>query len=269
MFEQVTDFIDESEGLYALLEPLSDDEFTRRTQFMGYTIGDVVGHLHHWNHAADLSLRDEAGFQAFFKQVSEGIRQGRSLVEIAAEWLDGLAGRALLREWHRFALEMARHFGAADPRARVKWAGPDMSVRSSITARLMETWAHGQEVYDVLGVDRVDTDRIKNIAQLGVNTFGWTFVNRGLEVPSQRPYVRLDAPSGALWEWNEPNAQERVEGSATEFCQVVTQVRSLGDTRLRVTGETARRWMSIAQCFAGAPADPPAPGTRFRQGRRS
>lgn len=267
MFEQVRDFEDENEALHALLEPLSERDFETTTQFKGYTIGDVVGHLHHWNVAADLSLRDEAGFRAFMKQVGEGLGGGRPLVEIAREWLGALRGRALLAEWHRFARELAQHFGAADPKARVPWAGPPMSVRSSVTARLMETWAHGQEVYDVLGAVRVDGDRIRNIAQLGVNTFGWTFANRGLPVPPDVPHVRLVAPSGAVWEWNPQSETNRVEGRASEFCQVVTQVRSLGDTQLRVVGETARRWMSIAQCFAGPPADPPAPGTRCRQTR--
>jgi uncharacterized protein (TIGR03084 family) len=265
-FPQASDFVDESDALYALLEPLSDGDFAQVTEFKGYTIGDVIGHLHHWNQAADLSLRDAAGFQAFYKTVVEGLGRGLGLVQIADEWLGDLRGRALLAEWRRFYREMGERFAAADPKARVPWAGPSMSVRSSITARLMETWAHGQEVYDVLGVERVNGDRIQNIAVLGVNTFGWTFVNRKLEVPKQVPYVRLTAPSGAVWEWNAPSDVERVEGSAAEFCQVVTQVRSLADTQLRVTGATASRWMSIAQCFAGPAADPPKPGTRFRQG---
>ncbi len=267
-FPQASDFVDESDALYALLEPLSDGDFAQVTQFKGYTIGDVIGHLHHWNQAADLSLRDAAGFQAFYKTVVEGLGRGLGLVQIADEWLGDLRGRALLAEWRRFYREMGERFAAADPKARVPWAGPSMSVRSSITARLMETWAHGQEVYDVLGVERVNRDRIQNIAVLGVNTFGWTFVNRKLEVPKQVPYVRLTAPSGAVWEWNAPSDTERVEGSAAEFCQVVTQVRSLADTQLRVTGETASRWMAIAQCFAGPAADPPKPGTRFRRGGR-
>jgi uncharacterized protein (TIGR03084 family) len=266
MFPQAKDFLDECEALSGLLEPLSERDFETRTQFKGYTIHDVVAHLHHWNVAADLSLRDAAGFRAFMKPIGEGLGRGRPLVEIADEWLGGLRNRALLQEWRRFYRELADRFGAADPKARVPWAGPDMSVRSSVTARLMETWAHGQEVYDVLGVERIDADRIQNVAQLGVNTFAWTFRNRGLEVPSDVPHVRLVAPSGATWEWN-ANAAGRIEGSATEFCQVVTQARSIGDTQLRVTGETARRWMAIAQCFAGPAADPPAPGTRFRQVR--
>jgi uncharacterized protein (TIGR03084 family) len=266
MLPQALDFLDESRALHALLEPLGDADFEQVTQFKGYTIGDVVGHLHHWNQAADLSLRDAAGFQAFYKTVVEGLGRGLTLPRIADEWLGGLRGRALLAEWRAFFEKMGERFAAADPKARVPWAGPSMSVRSSITARLMETWAHGQEVYDVLGVERVNGDRIQNIAVLGVNTFGWTFLNRKLEVPKQVPYVRLRAPSGAIWEWNAPSDTERVEGSAAEFCQVVTQVRALGDTQLRVTGKTARSWMSIAQCFAGPAADPPAPGTRFRKG---
>jgi uncharacterized protein (TIGR03084 family) len=265
VFPQVQDFLDESSALHALLAPLRDADFERETQFKGYSIHDVVAHLHHWNWAADLALRDPQAFGLFAKQIVEAISAGRRLPEIADAWLEGLRGPALLETWRAFYTGMAERFAAADPRARVPWVGPDMSVRSSITARLMETWAHGQEVYDVLGVERVATDRIRNIAQLGVRTFGWTFVNRGLELPESPPYVRLAAPSGAVWEWHEPREDERIEGSAAEFCQVVTQVRNVADTDLRVVGPTARRWMAIAQCFAGPPADPPAPGTRFRR----
>ena len=267
MFEQPNDFLAESDALHALLEPLAESDFATPTQFKNYTIGDVVGHLHHWNVAAELSLRDEAAFRAFAKQILDDMVRGRPLVEVANEWLGELRGRRLLGEWHRFAGELARRYAASDPKARVPWAGPDMSVRSSVTARLMETWAHGQEVYDVLGVERTDTDRIRNIAQLGVNTFAWAFRNRRLEVPPDAPYFRLVAPSGAIWEWNVPSETNRVDGSATAFCQVVTQVRSPADVELRATGETARRWIGIAQCFAGPPSDPPAPGTRFRQNR--
>ena len=140
---------------YALLEPLADADFEQVTQFKGYTIGDVIGHLHHWNQAADLSLRDAAGFQAFYKHGRGGPRpRARAGRRSRTNGCGDLRGRALLAEWRRFYREMGERFAAADPKARVPWAGPSMSVRSSITARLMETWAHGQEVYDVLGVER-------------------------------------------------------------------------------------------------------------------
>lgn len=265
MFQQVIDFRDESDALYRLLEPLEEADFDRKTQFKGWSINDVLGHLHIWNWAADKSLNDEAAFQVFLGKVMAAVVTG-GIKEFEREYLGELRGRALLEEWHGFYLGMSERFGAADPRARVKWAGPDMSVRSSITARLMETWAHGHEVFDLLGVERQESDRIKNIVTLGINTFGWTYANRKLDVPGNPPHVRLTAPSGETWEWNPPSEDNLVEGSAVEFCQVVTQARNIADTGLKAVGDTASEWMAMAQCFAGPPMDPPAPGTRFRAG---
>ena len=149
---------------------------------------------------------------------------------------------------------------------RLKWAGPDMGVRMFTTARQMETWAHGQAIYDLLGRTRTATDRLRNIAEIGVRTYGWTFANRQCAVPGPVPYVRLTAPSGAIWQWNDPTPDNAVEGDALAFCQVVAQTRNIANTNLRVTGEPARIWMSLAQCFAGAPSDPPPAGTRFMAG---
>jgi uncharacterized protein (TIGR03084 family) len=182
--------------------------------------------------------------------------------QFETHWINGLAGRVLVSRWREYYTDMATRWVDADPRARLKWAGPDMSVLSSITARLMETWAHGQAVYDLLGIKRVDTDRIQNIAVLGVNTFKWTFLNRSWTVPDQVPGVELVAPSGECWSWNESNRDDRVSGSATEFCQVVTQTRNIADTQLKVSGPIAECWMANAQCFAGPPETPPVAGTR-------
>ena len=38
------------------------------------------------------------------------------------------------------------------------------------------------------------------------------------------------------------------------------------DTELSYTGEDAKRWLYNAQCFAGGPNPPPAPGSRFMRG---
>ncbi len=146
---------------------------------------------------------------------------------------------------------------------RLKWGGPDMSARSCISARLMETWAHGQEIYDQLGVVRKNQDRIRNIVILGINTYGWTYAVREETAPEPKPYVNLTAPSGEEWTFNDPSADDLIEGAAEDFCQVVTQVRNIADTSLRVIGPNATDWMSKAQCFAGAAQPPPAPGTRI------
>jgi uncharacterized protein (TIGR03084 family) len=260
---QAQDFLDESEALWSLLKSQSEEEFEQPTLFKGWTINNILRHLHVWNIAADLSLTDE---NAFTEMLSALMRGGKGIrfTEAEANYLDGLAGQALLERWIAHARETAARFAAADPKARLKWVGPEMSAISSISARLMETWAHAQAIYDALGVERLDSDRIGNIVRLGINTYGWTFKNRKMEAPLPMPYVRLIAPSGVIWEYGEAGEHERIEGTATEFCQVVTQTRNIADTKLAVTGLAANHWMNIAQCFAGAPNDPPAPGLRHK-----
>lgn len=263
MMQQAVDFLDETLALSKLLETLAELDFDTPTQFKGWSINNILRHLHVWNIAADLSLRDEAAFAAFVQQMMTGIRNGR-LPDFENAYLAGLSGQSLRTAWAERAKATADAFASADPKMRVKWVGPDMSALSSITARLMETWAHAQAVYDVLGAERQDSDRIGNIVRLGVNTWGWTWKNRRMEPPGPMPHIRLTAPSGILWEYGEPSNSGRIEGSATEFCQVVTQCRHVGDTSLDVRGEVAHQWMSVAQCFAGPPQDPPLSGTRRR-----
>ena len=262
--QQAQDFKDECVVLHDLLAPYGEEVFELETQFKGWTINDVIGHLHMFNVAARHALEDEAQFDAFIAPVVADLKQGKAMLESQYAWLDGLQGRALFEAWRDEYAATAVSYGATDPKQRIKWVGPDMSARSSITARQMETWAHGQEIFDRLGRHRTDADRIKNIAHLGVSTFGWTFINRKQDVPEPAPHVVLTAPSGAIWEWNEPQDNNRVEGPATDFCQVVAQTRNVADTAIKTTGEPATTWMAIAQCFAGKPNDPPAPGQRHR-----
>lgn len=262
--QQADDFRLESRTLAAVLDPLKDADFDTPTLFKGWTIDDVLGHLHMFNVAAEKTLQSDAAFTDFFAPIAALMGQGKTLLETQRPWLDGLRGRALFEAWRDGAERVADAYAAADPKVRVKWAGPDMSALSSITARQMETWAHGQEVFDALGHTREEGDRIRNIAHLGVSTFGWTFINRGLQVPDPAPFVRLTGPSGAVWEWNAAQDDNRVEGSAVEFAQVVAQTRNIADTALRTTGPVAAQWMAMAQCFAGPPEDPPAKGARHR-----
>ncbi len=261
--QQTEDFRAECDCLAKIVADRGEDIFQRPTLFNSWTISDIIGHLHMFNVAARLTLEDDQKFADFFAPVAAGLKQGESMLETQYVWLDGLEGVKLFDAWRNGCQVTADLYARTDPRRRIKWAGPDMSARSSITARQMETWAHGQEIFDCLGVTRPDTDRIKNIAHLGVQTFGWAFINRQLPVPEPAPHVVLTGPSGAVWEWNEPREDNRVSGQAVEFGQVVTQTRNIADTSLVASGDVAERWMAIAQCFAGAPVEPPAAGQRY------
>ena len=262
MLQQAVDFREECAVLADLLAPLDDGDWARKTKFKQWSVDDVLAHLHFFNHAADLSLRDEQAFDDLLARLFAAMGDGTGHLAFSHDWLEGVRGRALFDLWRNFYSEMAERFAAADPEARLKWAGPDMSVRMSITARQMETWAHGQALFDLFAKPRRESDRIKNIAVIGIKTYGWTFANRDQEPPGPPPCVRLTAPSGAQWAFDEENTESSVEGDAVSFCQVVTQTRNIADTDLTLTGEAATKWMAIAQCFAGPPEDPPAPGAR-------
>ena len=139
-----------------------------------------------------------------------------------------------------------------------------MSVPSSITGRLMETWAHGQDIADTVGVVRAPSARLRSVADLGVRTFAFCFRQRGLPVPAEPVLVELTGPGAQTWTWGPPEAANRVEGDLLDFCLVVTQRRNVADTALRVTGPVAAAWISIAQAFAGGPTTP-APAVRLMQ----
>lgn len=261
MLSQAADFLDESEALYDVIAPLSDADFDQPTQFKGWTLNDVLVHLHFWNTAANLSATDQTTFGAFMSRLmgaldSGGLRpfENQEIAQRGAELRD---------IWITEVRKMAPNWAAMDPKARLPWAGPSMSARSAITARQMETWAHGFEVFDLLGQTREEQDRIKNIVVLGVNTFGWSHQVHGLPVPTAMPELILTAPSGAEWRFGEPGAGQ-ITGPAVDFAATVTQTRAFADTALTATGEVAQTWMANAQCFAGPPETPPAPGTRHK-----
>jgi uncharacterized protein (TIGR03084 family) len=260
---QAIDFREECDALHAVLASAPAAAWAVPTQFKGWTFDDVLGHLHMFDYAAELAARGREPLLAFFGEIAAGRADGTSLTEYTRRWLQGCSGPALLERWRAFYQRLAAVYLPLAPSVRVAWAGPDMSVRSLISARQMEVWSHGQAVFDALGVERAEHDRLRNIAIIGVNTFGWTFVVNGRDVPKLKPHVRLASPSGATWEWNDAASPERIEGPAVDFCRVVTQTRNVADTSLQVSGAIATQWMAMAQCFAGPPEAPPAPGTRF------
>ena len=268
MLPQAADFRAEADDLYKLLVTLGDADWDRATLFKQWTINDIVQHLHDGDLMAAASVAGPDQFAQFRAERQTLLDSGLTRVQAASHRLGGLTGAELLERWYVELSVLCDKLSALPSDTRMKWAGPDMGVRMFTTARQMETWAHGQAIYDLLGETRKPTDRLRNIAEIGVRTYGWTFANRQRSVPGPAPYVRLTAPSGAIWQWNDPTPENSIEGNALDFCQVVTQVRNVADTSLQVNGEPARAWMSLAQCFAGPPEDPPAAGARFTTARR-
>jgi uncharacterized protein (TIGR03084 family) len=249
----VSDLAAESADLTALLVPLPAAAWERPTPAAGWAIRDQVSHLAYFDETAALTATDPDRFR---REAAELMARDTDFAGVIAREHRHLAPAELLDWLGAARAAYLATFAGLDPSARLPWYGLPMSAGSSVTARLMETWAHGQDVADALGVTRPATDRLRHVARLGVVTMGFSFALRGRPVPTVPVRVELTGPYGALWTWGPDGAADRVRGTVLDFCLVVTQRRNLLDTELRTDGPVAREWLEVAQAFAG----PPGPG---------
>jgi uncharacterized protein (TIGR03084 family) len=244
----------EHASLDAIVSGLEPARWNAPTPAVGWTVRDQIAHLAYSDVSARLAVVDVEAWEREFK--IEGVERERRQHD--AGWNRSPA--ELLTWWRDCRRAMLAAFRPLDRRARIPWFGPPMSALTFATARLEETWGHGQDVVDALGVHRPDTDRLRHIAHLGVLTRTYSFVNQGRPAPTEDVHVELTGPSGAKWTWGDPSSPNRVTGSARGFCLVVTRRRHLADTDLVAEGQAAREWMEIAQAFAGPPGLGRRPG---------
>ncbi|MEO7372152.1 MAG: TIGR03084 family metal-binding protein [Ilumatobacteraceae bacterium] len=235
-----------------IVSGINGTEWLADTPSPGWAVRDQISHLWFFDQRAVMALTDTDAFAEDSRWLAANggtdasVAPGRSIepTELLARW----------REDRGRLIDAA---SILDPSTRVPWYGPSMGARSFITARLMETWAHGQDVVDALGVARQPTARLRHVAHLGVRTRAFAYAVRGLTVPGVDAgvAVRLTAPHGDVWTWddaaNSGSVPNSVTGSALDFCLVVTQRRHVADTALEIVGDAAAEWMSIAQAFAG------------------
>ncbi|MCH5675863.1 TIGR03084 family metal-binding protein [Streptomyces gilvus] len=246
----IDDLRAESEELDRLVAELSPEQWALATPAAGWTIAHQIAHLAWTDHSSVLAVTDR---EAFSREVERALAAPGDFVDNGAEEGAGKPPERLLADWRagREALEAALR--AAPEGARFPWYGPPMSTASMATARLMETWAHGMDVADALGVKRTPTDRLRHIVRLGVRTRDFAFGVHGLPVPFEEFRVELTAPSGELWIFGPEDTDDRVTGPALDFCLLVTQRAHRADLALEAVGPDADRWLDIAQAFAGPP----------------
>lgn len=256
MGELVADLADEQADLDLLVAALDEAGWALATPAPGWSVRDQIGHLAFFDDTALLAVTEPGRFSAMAEEMTAGAARGADPMAEHLERGRSMPGAQVLSWWRSARAELLGAVADLDAGARVPWYGPPMSAASFVSARLMETWAHGQDVADALGAWRPPTGRLRHVAQIGVRARLFSFLGRGLEPPGEPVRVELVGPSGERWCWGEQDAPERVSGSALGFCLVVTQRRHLADTDLVVEGDGACRWMAIAQAFAG----PPGPG---------
>lgn len=246
----IDDLRAESDELDRLVAELRPEQWTLPTPAPGWTVAHQIAHLAWTDHSSVLAVTDQA---AFGREVEKALAAPGDFVDNGAEEGAAKPPERLLADWRSGRDALARALRAAPPGARFPWYGPPMSTASMATARLMETWAHGLDVAEALGVTPVPTDRLRHIVRLGVRTRDFAFGVHGLPVPFEEFRVELRSPSGELWTYGPEGADDRVTGSALDFCLLVTQRAHRADLALVAEGPDADRWLDVAQAFAGPP----------------
>lgn len=251
------DLVAEQDALDLVVADIGGDQWQRATPSPGWTVADQIGHLTFFDRSAVTAIVDPARFQEDLSALIDAAAND-SIDNITLRGYRALTSPDLLEAWREGRRLLHAAALTLRDETRLPWYGPSMSAKSFLTARLMETWAHGTDIVDTLGATRPATDRLRHVAQLGYLTRAWSYGVRAEDVPTGEIRVKLQSPSGDLWTWGPEDSDEQVSGSAEEFCLVVTQRRHVDDTSLEY-GDLGRDWLLRAQAFAGSPSNGPPP----------
>ena len=256
----IDDMCQEGAQLDQLVAELGEEQWALDTPAPAWTVAHQIAHLAWTDHSSVLAVTDQA---AFAREVENALVSPGDFVDNGAEEGAGKPPAQLLADWRAGREALADALRAAPDGARFPWYGPPMSTASMATARLMETWAHGLDVADALGVPRIaPTARLRHIVRLGVRTRDFAFGVHGLTPPFDEFSVELVGPAGELWTYGPQDAKwaaGRVTGPALDFCLLVTQRAHRTDLALHAEGDDADQWLDIAQAFAGPPGNGRAP----------
>jgi uncharacterized protein (TIGR03084 family) len=243
------DLAAESAVTRALVAGLDEAGWHTRTPAAGWDIADQISHLAYFDEVTVQSALDPEQFK---DELAEAVASGGIDPDMIAARFRDRSGAQLLAWFDTARTELLNTFKSLDPRARLPWFGPAMSAASSLTARIMETWAHTQDIADALGVTREPTDRLRHVAHIGIGARAFSYAVHRRAMPAAEIRIELTGPDGTSWTWGPADAENRVTGPALDFCLLVTQRRHRDDLALAIEGPAAIEWMSIAQAFAGA-----------------
>lgn len=242
MREILSDLVAEQQFLDQSLQRIPIKNWDRPTPAGKWTVRDTISHL------AD-----------FAELAADALQKG----DRVKEWqqagdLDALRQRAVVRgrqmrpqdviEWWRGGrakvVEPLSHMSGDD---RVEWIGGSMSARTFATFRLMETWAHGLDIYKALSIEVEDTPRIRHVCWLGWKTLPYAFKAAGLDYTPIR--VEVIGPGYSKWVYGPEDAEDLVKGPASDWARIVVRRVPAKKTGLKVTGETAAKALEVAQAY--------------------
>lgn len=253
----IDDLRSEGDDLDRLVAGLDADGWATPTPAEGWSVAHQISHLAWTDRLASLAARDP---DAFTRELAPAAADPTGYVEAGAAEGALEPPARLLTRWRRGRRELADRLATTPPETRLPWFGPPMKVPSMATARIMELFAHGQDVADALGGRRAPTTRLRHVAHLGARTRDFAYAVHGLTPPADEFRIELTGPDGSTWAWGPADSAQRVTGPALDFCLLVTRRRHRADLAVEAHGPDADRWLDIAQAFAGLPGSGRAPG---------
>ncbi len=242
MREILSDLVAEQQFLDQFLQRITLKDWDRATPAKGWTIRDTISHLADTEELAAAAIARTADLTPYrssenldeLNQVA--VARGRKMrPQDVIEWWRG--GRAKV-------VEPLSHMKASE---RIEWFSGSISARTLATTRLMETWAHGLDIYAAMGADVEDTQRIRHVCWLGWKTLPYAFKIADEDYVPIR--VEVIGPGYAKWVYGPEDATDVIKGSASDFARLVVRRIAPDKTRLKVTGDGAEKAMKLARAY--------------------
>jgi uncharacterized protein (TIGR03084 family) len=242
----LADLTAEQRELQDRLHTIDRDMWLQPTPARGWDVRDTVAHLADTD---EMAIATATGAPGSIGERGEVAASGEDLTYRGVLHGRRRSGPEVLAWWESTTAAERDMFEALDPNVRVPW-GIGMRAPSLITARLMETWAHGLDVTAAIGAEPADTDRLAHVAWLSTRALPYAYSVAGREPPPDPLRVELTLPSGAPWTYGPADATNRITGPAGEYCRVFVHRLELGDARgLHAEGSAAIDALSVARAF--------------------
>ena len=251
------DLAAEGDALDQLVANLAEAQWELPTPAPGWTIKHQVAHLTSIAGLAELAAADPDGFKAAAAGAADDF--DGAVNALLRPYL-AASPFVLLSRWRSQRAAAGEALSTLPPTQMVPWVARSLPAGILACAGIMELFAHGQDIADAVGVRREHGDRIGHLVGFAVRNRDFGYLVRGLTPPEEPFRFELTAPSGTLWEFGPPDAQQRITGPALDFCLLVTRRRHRDDLAVIATGEDADHWLNIAQAYRGSPGEGRAPG---------
>ena len=243
--EILSDLVAEQQQLDQFLQKVKVRNWNALTPDEEWDIRDTISHLAHFEEYAynaldeDGTMLDDLDDHETFDDFTEvGVERGREMrPQDVIEW------------WRLGRAKVVDALSRAEARDRVPWFFGDMSARSFATLRLAETWAHGLDIYDAVGEEPEDTERLRHIIIITQKILPWAFEQSGYEYPVE---VRIEGigPMYAKYASGPDDSGQLIRGPAGEICRVALQRLHPDDAEnLIVKGEIAEVALQVMRTY--------------------